>query len=87
MPYAINGSSLRAIDSESDLIDGEIYSVYFPAVWPPEQPENYYIKQQIAELEATATERRYREAVLGIDNGWLKNLNDQISSLREKLNK
>ena len=46
---------------------------------------NELIMQQIAGLESTATERRYREAVLGIDEGWLKNLNDEIASLRAQL--
>lgn len=46
---------------------------------------NDLIKQQIAALESTVTERRYREAVLGVDDGWLKNLNDQIVSLRSQL--
>lgn len=85
MPYAINGSSLRAIDSESDLISGEVYSENFPDAWPPSPSERDLITQQIASLEATVTERRYREAILGIDNGWLKNINDQIVMLRTKL--
>ena len=38
---------------------------------------------QIAELEASVTPTRIREAVLGIDNGWLKRVNDQINQLRE----
>lgn len=47
--------------------------------------EKITIKNTIAELESTITERRYREAILGIDNGWLKNINDQIAALRSKL--
>ncbi len=43
------------------------------------------IKAQIDALEITATPRRMREATLGIDNGWLQNLNAQIVNLRSKL--
>lgn len=42
-------------------------------------------KQQIALLESRMTFRRLREAVLGTDNGWLKNLDSQIASLRDQL--
>ena len=52
---------------------------------PPSTDE--LVLAQIAALEATVTERRIREAVLGIDNGWLKDLNDQIVSLRAQLTK
>lgn len=51
----------------------------------PEIDHNTIIKEQIAALESTMTERRIREAVLGIDNGWLANLNAQISVLRSQL--
>jgi hypothetical protein len=37
---------------------------------------------QIAELESTVTERRLREAILGIDGGWLSSINAQIAALR-----
>jgi len=40
---------------------------------------------QIAKLEATITQRRQREAVLGIDNGWLADVNAQIAALRAQL--
>tara|TARA_R100000365_G_C2748574_1_gene80564 strand:- start:11494 stop:11781 length:288 start_codon:yes stop_codon:yes gene_type:complete len=43
------------------------------------------IKQKIATLEATVTPRRIREAVLGIDGGWLADLNEQIAALRAQL--
>lgn len=55
-------------------------------VWPPAPPP-ITPKQQIAALETTVTARRLREAVLGIDNGWLKNMNDQIAALRAQLTK
>lgn len=43
------------------------------------------IYEQIALLEASVTDRRIREAVLGIDNNWLAGVNDQIASLRAQL--
>ena len=52
---------------------------------PPQPSASELIKIQIAELEATITDRRIREAVLGIDNGWLKDINDQIVTLRATL--
>lgn len=39
----------------------------------------------IADLEALQTPRRLREAALGIDNGYLAQLNAQIEVLRIKL--
>lgn len=41
--------------------------------------------EKILELESTITDRRVREAVLGIDNGWLKSVNDQMTNLRTQL--
>lgn len=46
---------------------------------------NDLIKSQIAELESQQTKRREREALLGIDNGWLADLEDQIQALRVQL--
>lgn len=40
---------------------------------------------QIQAIESLMTLRRLREAVLGIDNGWLVNINNQISILRGSL--
>jgi hypothetical protein len=51
----------------------------------PYSAQNLTIKQQIMMLEATITPRRLRESLLGIDNGWMKNLNDQIVALRANL--
>lgn len=48
---------------------------------------NEVLLSQIQTLEANVTDRRVREAVLGIDNGWLKNLDDQIAALRAQLTK
>lgn len=35
MGYAINGSSMRAVDSENDLLEGEAYHDELPSPWPP----------------------------------------------------
>lgn len=50
---------------------------------PPDP--NADIKAQIAALEAQQTDRRVRESALGIDAGWLSNLNSQIAELRAQL--
>lgn len=49
---------------------------------PPGPTEKELKQQQIAELEATITPRRIREALLGVDGGWLHTINAQIESLR-----
>lgn len=43
------------------------------------------IKSDIAELEATITPRRTREAILGIDTTWLADVEIQIGQLRQRL--
>jgi hypothetical protein len=40
---------------------------------------------QISILEAQITTRRMREASLGIDNGWLADIDAQIATLRKQL--
>jgi hypothetical protein len=44
-------------------------------------------KRKIAELEASVTLRRMREAVRGSGKAWLDSVDDQISLEREKLNR
>ena len=51
------------------------------ALQPPATPTKL---QQITALEATITPRRIREATLGIDNGWLSNINAQIETIRNQ---
>ena len=51
----------------------------------PKPTQADLIRQQIVELEVKQSDRRIREAVLGIDGGWLANLNGQIESLRAQL--
>lgn len=48
------------------------------------QPQQL-IKQQIQALEAQITDRRIREAILGSDSGWLRDINNQIAALRAQL--
>lgn len=43
------------------------------------------IIQQIIDLEKTITQRHIREAVLGIDNGWMAAIEVQIEKLRGQL--
>ena len=45
------------------------------------------IEQQIIKIELTITQRRIRESVLNIDNGWLQQQNDAIAQLRASLSK
>jgi len=54
-----------------------------PYVEPP--PKILTTQEQIIALEATVSDRRIREAVLGIDNGWLAGVNAEIAKLRVKL--
>lgn len=55
------------------------------ATWPPTPTESDAIKLQIATLEASITSRRLREAVLGVDGGWLAKVDGEIEILRAKL--
>lgn len=60
-----------------EAIDIEDYSIY------PSSPLS--IKQQIFILEKSITSRRRDEAILGIDNGWLKKTRAQIDALRTQM--
>lgn len=84
--YAVRNDGIygwRVVDSADDCLANETFQDQQPSEYIPSN--NDKIKQQIAELESQQTERRIREATLGIDNGWLKNLNDQIAALRSQL--
>ena len=52
---------------------------------PPIEPQINPILLQILNLEGQITVRRLREAVLGIDSGWLEDINEQIEVLRGQL--
>ncbi len=43
------------------------------------------VQDQIVAIEATITQRRLREALLGTDAGWLANVDAQIAALRAQL--
>ena len=49
------------------------------------EDEKAKIKADIAALEEKVTPRRTREAILGIDNGWLANQEAAITLLRQQL--
>ena len=74
--------SLMAAQAKGQVIQadatGSPLAVNRPAYVPTE-------KDQIAALEASITPRRLREAVLGVDNGWLRQRNDEIAALRAKV--
>lgn len=68
--------------------DGSRYVIYEPGdvlPSPPPPDPNQAIFEQINALEAQQDRRRIREAALGIDNGWLENLENQIAALRGQL--
>jgi len=50
---------------------------------PPTADEE--IKRQILVLESQQTPRRIREALLGVDGGWLAGVESQIEALRAQL--
>lgn len=49
------------------------------------EDEKAKIKADIAALEEKVTPRRTREAILGTDNGWLADIENQIQELRGQL--
>jgi hypothetical protein len=54
-----------------------------PEPSPPTPDE--LIKAEIAAIETEITARRMREAVLGLDAGWLATRNEEIAALRAQL--
>jgi hypothetical protein len=84
MSYAIkqDGSSWRAINQDSDIGQDEILSVEQPILVISNLN---VLKEQLLLLEQEQTPRRLREAILGIDDGWLLNLNNQIITIRNQL--
>lgn len=83
--YAVRNDGVygwRTVNSASDCLPNE--------TWQEEQPAPYVdvnadIKSQISALEALQTPRRIRDAIAGIDNGWIANLETQIADLRAQL--
>ena|ERR1035437_8021261 len=74
----------EAIQSDEGSIGDSILEGVLIQPDPP-KPAPMTLQDQISALEAQQTPRRIREATLGIDNGWLINLNTQISTLRAQL--
>lgn len=67
-------------------VDANVGDVFENGQWVTpvvETPRD--IKAEIAALEIQVTPRRQREAILGTDNGWLANIDAQISALRAQL--
>jgi hypothetical protein len=71
-------------DVGQSLIDGA-WTVTYAVVPKSVDQLRADIFAEIEQLEASVTERRKREAILGLDDGWLHNLNVQISNLRDQL--
>lgn len=51
----------------------------------PALTNNQVVLSKIAAMESSVTQRRIREAILGIDGGWLKNIDAQIAIERKSL--
>jgi hypothetical protein len=91
--YSNNGLSWRMVSPSYIAQEGEVLFNTVPSSSELSSAFSQYtitaaaasIKAQIIALEATATPRRLREAVLGTDSGWLGNLNTQITALRAQL--
>lgn len=76
-------AELMQAQTSGKIID---WSGDMPVAVEPQGPSPMeLISAQIRVLESQQTDRRIREAVLGIDGGWLTNLNAQIEELRAAL--
>jgi hypothetical protein len=73
------------------FVDGQwVYQDIAQPQTPPPPPPlegDALLAFQISALEATITARRLREAILGIDKGWLTDKNARIASLRALMTK
>ena len=88
--YAIDAIDGHTLVASSTAVIGGTYldGVFTAPPAPPIPPApSLTVEQQIILIEATITDRRIREAILSIDNGWLANLNVQINALRAKLSR
>jgi hypothetical protein len=76
--YELDGSQDDLIPADFVLAtDAQVQAIQNPV---PSLKET--IALRIGNLEASITPRRIREAVLGIDNGWLAGVDAQITKLR-----
>lgn len=82
MGYAVrkDGKGWRVVESKSDINSDEVYKTTKP---DSQEPNEYLLK--IIELEKSVTDRRLREAIIGVDNGWLADVDSKIAELRSKL--
>lgn len=81
--YAFEDDGSQDAFISADLIsitEAEANAIRFPA-----PTDRQLIEDQIKNLEFAVTERRMREAILGTDGGWLKNLDAQIANLRAQM--
>jgi len=96
MKKVINNEGVEievSIDTPTKLISGKRYLLTAQEIQEAVQkdieeaeriPKNK-IKDKIKDLENEITIRRLREAILGIDNGWLANQESLIITERNKL--
>lgn len=85
MSYAVrnDGKGWRSVNSIEDVGPDETYSDTQPP--PLAQDPKQTIRAQIAELESTITNRRFREAVLTGDHSFIDGVDRQIAELRAQL--
>ena len=83
-PAAVEGKTRHFVDGAWVYQD-----IAQPQTPPPPPPleGDALLASQISALEATITARRLREAILGIDKGWLTDKNARIASLRGLMTK
>lgn len=91
--YSNNGLSMRHVAPDYEAQDGDLlfdelldetalgnaFAGYARAAGDAQ------IKTHIMQLEATITNRRICEAILGTDGGWLENVRTEIATLRAEL--
>lgn len=75
----MGGSALHLLPSDCELLSEK----EFTKIKQVNKDNEKLIK--ISEIESTITQRRLREAAIGIDNGWLKSKDAEIAKLRESL--
>ena len=92
LAYNFNGGC-RMISDSAELLPGEVarpegvspeeLEAIFPGVTGRRRVQEAL--RQLEALEAMITPRRLREAILGVDGGWLANMERRIGECRESL--
>lgn len=74
-------------DTFTNLAPTTIFDTWQNGAWVTDTvaEQNANLVSQISELEKQVTQRRIREAILGLDNGWLSGIEQQIEVLRGQL--